>query len=406
MYNPIYFSIMAQNDPKYILAFVFPIICIVSAININIIPEYLNGRHFAHVEHCEIPCEFFENHENPDAEFDIAMNDKYVESAVSRHSKVPIRILGSQEPQHYYPLLKLEYLKHHFQGTAMLDRKSDIPWVLMFDMNIMRDVNISQNAQPKVTFVARNCGAMNNRNDYVKAIDAKIRVVSLGSCLNNAKWPDCNGTPCSKVEAIRPYKIHLAFENGDSPGFVTDKIYHAFAAGVLPVWMGTRDVAETVPKGSYIDVAEFNTPDDVANYLKLVLENETLYNSYFEWKYKPLDPEYVRNNRVLWTESAFCRVCYYVDTLQRGLEWDHQRQRAKSTAANSSTPKITICATMESARSTGIIPHSIHPGEQIRLTCQRYSSTISVVTISLIINSMLLFLAFRRKQLIRAFCPT
>ena len=60
--------------------------------------------------------------------------------------------------------------------------------------------------------------------------------------------------------------------------------------------MGTRDVAETVPKGSFIDVAEFNTPDDVASYLQLVLDNETLYNSYLEWKYKPFDPEHVRKN--------------------------------------------------------------------------------------------------------------
>ena len=317
-----------MSHVNVILIFVFSIVCKLNAINVNIIPEYLNGFHFAHVPDCDIPCEFFANHINPDAEFYVAMGDAEVQSAVDMNSKVPIRILGSQEPPHYYHLLKYEFLYLHFQGTALLDRQSDIPWLLIINVDEIKETEMSKNAQPKVTFVARNCGAMNNRNDYVKAIDAKIGVVSLGSCLNNAKWPDCNGTPCSKVEAIRPYKIHLAFENGDSPGFVTDKIYHAFAAGVLPVWMGTRDVAETVPKGSYIDVAEFNTPDDVANYLKLVLENETLYNSYFEWKYKPLDPEYVRNNRVLWTESAFCRVCHYVDTLQRGLGWDHQRQRS------------------------------------------------------------------------------
>ena len=142
---------------------------------------------------------------------------------------------------------------------------------------------------------------MNNRNDYVNAIDAKIGVVALSSCMNNAKWPDCNGRPCSKVEALRPYKMHLAFENGNSPGYISEKIYDAFEAGVVPVWMGTRDIAETIPKGSYIDVDEFDSPDDVANYLKLVLDNETLYNSYFEWKNRPFDPEYVRNNRVLWS---------------------------------------------------------------------------------------------------------
>ena len=396
-----------MSEKKVLLFLVIFSICpLNNGININIIPEYINGFHFSGSISCEIQCEYFENHENPDAEFYIAMGNGHVESAVSRNSKVPIRILGSQEPQHYSPLLKLEYLKHHFQGTALLDRKSDIPWLLIFNVDEIKETEVSKGAQPKVTFVARNCDAMNNRNDYVKAIDAKIGVVSLGSCLNNAKWPDCNGTPCSKVEAIRPYKIHLAFENGDSPGFVTDKIYHAFAAGVLPVWMGTRDVAETVPKGSYIDVAEFNTPDDVANYLKLVLENETLYNSYFEWKYKPLDPEYVRNNRVLWTEPAFCRVCYYVDTLQRGLEWDHQRQRAKSTVANGSTSKI-YAADTTSVVSTPNVSGTSANTPYIRFIHQsqtiNYSSLIPIFALTLLIYSIFLFFVFRRKIRFPAF---
>ena len=324
---------MSHKQIEHIL-FIISIICTVNTISITVIPEYVNNNHFAHVEQCEIPCEYYKSHENPDAELYIAMNDDDITSTVCNNSTVPIRILGSNEGQHYHHLLKLEYLKHHFQGSALLDKRSDIPWVLMRDMDKMKGVQSIKGIQPKATFVARNCKPMNNRNDYVNAIDAKIGVVSLSSCMNNAKWPDCNGRPCSKVEALRPYKMHLAFENGNSPGYISEKIYDAFEAGVVPVWMGTRDIAETIPKGSYIDVDEFDSPDDVANYLKLVLDNETLYNSYFEWKNKPFDPEYVRNNRVLWSESVFCRICHYVDTLQRRLEWDHLRQRAKSSDVN------------------------------------------------------------------------
>ena len=378
-----------SNSRRNVLIFVFSITCLVNGININVIPEYLNDNHFAHVAICEIPCEYFENYESPDAEFYIAMNDGNVQSAVNRNSKVPIRILGAQEPQHYYPLLKLEYLKQHFQGSALLDRKSDIPWLLTEDMDKLKDASIPKDTQPKATFVARNCNPMNNRNEYVKAIDAKIGVVAPSICLNNAEWPDCNGRPCSKVEALRQYKIHLAFENGDSPGYITEKIYNAFEAGVLPVWLGTRDIAEAVPKGSYIDVAEFNTPDDVANYLKLVLENETLYNSYFEWKKKPFDPEYVRNNRVLWSESVFCRICYYVDTLQRGLEWDHQRQRAKSVVLEDS--KITA------DNRKFFLSTMVHTPNRIFKR-----NVILTLVLLLPISCILLLLAFRRRLCFRA----
>ena len=118
------------------LLYIFTIstVALVSAVNIVVIPEFINNNHFAHVAICEIPCEYFENHESPDAEFYIVMNDDDVQSVVDNDSKVPIRILGAQEAQHYYPLLKLGYLKHHFQGSALLDRKSDIPWVLIGDI--------------------------------------------------------------------------------------------------------------------------------------------------------------------------------------------------------------------------------------------------------------------------------
>ena len=313
-----------------------------SGIRINVIPEFLNNKHFAHIEkQCGIPCEYFKEHESPDAEFYIVMHNGNIIAAVQRNSSAKIRIIGSHEGQHYHPLLELEYLRNHFEGTATLNTMSEIPWLIIWHMDKIKEREILLDKLPKISFVARNCNPMSERNHYVKIIDAKVGVVSLSSCMGNTQWPDCNGAPCSKVEAIRPYKIHLAFENGNSPGYVTEKIFGAFEAGVLPVWMGTRDVVKVVPYGSYIDVADFNTPDDVANYLKLVLENETLYNSYFEWKYKPFDPEYVRNNRALWTDSVFCRICHYVDTLQRGLEWDHQRQRAKiiNDNNNSSLPR-------------------------------------------------------------------
>ena len=301
-----------------------------SGIRINVIPEFLNNNHFAHIEkQCGIPCEYFKEHESPDAEFYIVMNDDDIIAAVQRNSSAIISIIGSHEGQHYHPLLELEYLRNHFEGIATLNAMSEIPWQMIWHMDKIKKREILPDKLPKISFAARNCNPMSERNHYVKIIDDKVGVVSLSSCLGNTQWPDCNGAPCSKVEAIRRYKINLAFENGNSPGYVSEKIFEAFEAGVLPVWMGTRDVVKVVPNGSYIDVADFNTPDDVANYLKLVLEDETLYNSYFEWKYKPFDPEYVRNNRALWTDSVFCRICHYVDTLQRGLEWDHQRQRAK-----------------------------------------------------------------------------
>ena len=316
----------------HILLFVVVFYCffthLCDTINVKLIPEFIWGDHRGRKAECDIPCEFSANPENADAEYYIAMGDGDVRNAVSKNSKNPIKILGSREPQHYYPLLKMDYLKQHFQGTSLFDRHSDIPWAKIPNMDKVKMIEMPTNAKPKATYVARNCNPKNNRHDYIRAIDEAIGVLAPSTCFHNMPWPQCNGRVCTKAETIRDYKIHLAFENGDSPGFITDKIYTTMEAAVLPVWMGTRDIAEAVPKGSYVDVADFDSPRDVANYLKMLLENETMYNSYFEWKHKSFDPEFEAVNRVLWEVDHYCRVCYYVDAMKRGVEWDHFHQTA------------------------------------------------------------------------------
>ena len=297
-------------------------------------------------ELCGIPCVHADNHLNPDAEFFIAMNNGDVQNALNRKSNVSIGILGSREGAHYYSMLNLEYLNTHFDGSAVLDWNSDIPWLFNPDMDEMKKVQLPKDPVPKATFVARNCWPMNNRNTYVTEIDSVIGVVAPSNCFHNTEWPKCGERECSEVEFIRNYKIHLAFENGDSTNYVTEKIYHAFQAGVLPVYMGTRDVSEVVPKGSYIHVADFDSPKSLALYLAKILANDTLYQNYFEWKYKPFEKEFEDRFRVLWSEPFSCRLCRFVDAYKNNLEWDQYRQRpmiirtSVLTAHSPTVPKV------------------------------------------------------------------
>ena len=315
----------------YKLSLILLILCLIwrtETIVIRITQEKNWQKGENYTELCGIPCVFTENPPNADAEFFIAMVGNDVRNALNRQSNVPIRILGCHEPSHYFSLLKLEYLNTHFHGSAVLDWNSDIPWVLMPNMDTLKQIQLPEDPIPKVTFVARNCQPMNRREAYVRVIDSLIGIVAPGNRYHNTEWPKCGERDCSKVEAIRKYKIHLAFENGDSPNFVTDKIYQAFEAGVLPVWMGTRDVSDAVPKGSYIDVADFDSPKSLALYLAKVLADDALYQSYFEWKYKPFDREFEDRFRVLWSEPFHCRLCRYVDAYKNDLEWDQYKQKA------------------------------------------------------------------------------
>ena len=294
------------------------------------VPEFFWISHHGgdFTNQCNMSCVLSEEPSQPDGVFFMSMGNGHVINAIKYPTNVSIKILGSREPQHYYPLHKIQYLNQFFQGTALLDWTSDIPWVIIPNMDEIKTVEMPKNPGLKATFVARNCNPMNNRMAYVRAIDKLIGVVAMSSCYHNTPWPKCSGRECTKVEAIRDYKIHLAFENGDSPNFVTNKIYQAFEAGVLPVWMGTRDIADAVPKGSYIDVANFASPNEVAQYLAKVLADDNLYRSYFEWKWKPFDKEFEDRFRVLWTVPFECRMCRYIEALQKNMKWDKVKQVA------------------------------------------------------------------------------
>ena len=324
------------------------------AILIKVIPESLYGHSHGGIYSCEIPCELARNPKNPDAEFFIVTNNGEVDQAIATKPSAPLRIIGGHEPAHMYYHMKLNFLKNLFNGTAFLNRHSDIPWPMMPNMHEVKLVEKSKQAKPKASFVNWNCGPMNNRNDFVKAIDGVIGVASLGECLHNTDWPKCGERPCTKVEALKDYKFYLAFENGYSQGFITDRLYHAMQAGVVPVFLGTTDVVEAAPEGSYINVADFRTPQDVANYLKKVLDNEALYDSYFQWKNKPFDPKFLELNEVIWGRSIYCRVCYYVDALKRGVGWDHLKQRAQS-----ESPPCTIDLPTNSMSNPSNVMHDI-----------------------------------------------
>ena len=63
-----------------------------------------------------------------------------------------------------------------------------------------------------ISFLARNCGSKNHREDLVRGlINEGLEVHSMSSCLHNHPRPPSD----NKIEIMRPYKFHAAFENGN-----------------------------------------------------------------------------------------------------------------------------------------------------------------------------------------------
>ena len=109
---------------------------------------------------------------------------------------------------------------------------------------------------------------------------------------------------------MKLYKFHLAFENQNEDDYITEKLWLALESGTLPVFMGARNVREHVPGHSIVVASDFSGPRALGNYLAMLLKNETKYNSYHEWRKRPLPDWWVRKYS-RFNVSSQCRTCMW-----------------------------------------------------------------------------------------------
>jgi hypothetical protein len=78
-------------------------------------------------------------------------------------------------------------------------------------------------------------------------------------------WSDSH--PCLKESAqnLSNFRFTLCYEDmKEAPGYITEKIFDAFAAGTVPIYLGASNIESYIPKACFIDRRDFS--DDAALY--------------------------------------------------------------------------------------------------------------------------------------------
>ena len=71
----------------------------------------------------------------------------------------------------------------------------------------------------------------------------------------------------TKHQLLSNYRFTLTLENFVYPGYVTEKIFDALAAGSIPIYLGAPDIESFVPREAFIDLREFPSPSSLKDYL-------------------------------------------------------------------------------------------------------------------------------------------
>ena len=146
-----------------------------------------------------------------------------------------------------------------------------------------------------------------SRGSYFAELQDKItRYKTIDS---GGKWQNNIGGPIEqKMPFIKEGKFHLAFENSSAPGYVTEKILHAFAARTIPVYWGAPDVVEDFNSKAFINCHEYESLADVVKKIKELDRDDAAYISMLE---EPCflggkEPEWLKKINIMsWITSIF-----------------------------------------------------------------------------------------------------
>lgn len=156
-----------------------------------------------------------------------------------------------------------------------------------------------------------NCGAK-YRTEYLSELSKLMPIHHYGSCLNNGFSGRVN-----KVLQQEKYKFSFAFENTYESDYVSEKYYQGLYSNNILIYMGAPNIDEYSPVRTekvFINALKY-TPKQLAEVLKIIDKNETMFMEYFKWRSKPLSPSFIDIAVHSFTNrgknSWLCRACEY-----------------------------------------------------------------------------------------------
>eukprot|EP00961_Rhodomonas_salina_P050720 680994-Rhodomonas_salina.2 len=112
-----------------------------------------------------------------------------------------------------------------------------------------------------------------------------------------------------KRKVLSLYKFALAIENTREHDYVTEKVFDVLEAGVVPIYLGAPNWQDFLPMhNAIIDASAFETPHDVAEFVRELASDEGRYQEMHRWREEEL-PAAVRDIEQTSFKHNLCRVC-------------------------------------------------------------------------------------------------
>ncbi|XP_076444061.1 alpha-(1,3)-fucosyltransferase C-like [Babylonia areolata] len=158
--------------------------------------------------------------------------------------------------------------------------------------------------KPVAWFVS-NCETSSNREQYVSAMRKHIDIDVYGDC-GQFVCPGLAEEKCFRF-LNDTYYFYLAFENSFCGDYVTEKLFKTYRnLNIIPVVRGGVNYTRYLPPNTYLDAANFSSPQHLAQYLKALMKDVNTYTSMLWTKdhFYTSYTSWVRPNL-----KPFCQLC-------------------------------------------------------------------------------------------------
>jgi hypothetical protein len=150
------------------------------------------------------------------------------------------------------------------------------------------------------------------RNEFFTKLNSIKPVDSGGKFMKNINYdlPD----EISKIKFLSERKFNICFEPSTYPGYVTEKILHAFYAKTIPIYWGSPTVKNDFNSKAFIDIRDFKNFDTAIEKVLEIDNNKSKYDEILnEPKFiKNIPPNYVNLNNFLdWFDSIVYKKIKY-----------------------------------------------------------------------------------------------
>lgn len=125
------------------------------------------------------------------------------------------------------------------------------------------------------------------RNDFYHKLSEYKKVDSGGKLFNNIA-ANLDGEQ-AKIDFLSSRKFNICFESESYPGYVTEKILHAFYAQTVPIYWGSPSIAADFNNYAFINMHRFKNYDSAIDYIKKLDEDEDQY------KFMLAQPKFTHN---------------------------------------------------------------------------------------------------------------